>query len=76
MQEDLDLNNLTHEMATTYMPTACSIPTECHVSWGHPYVPPYVHEGGIQKSQSLERVGLPDSQGTSQDPNFALLIGV
>ena len=72
MEENLALDHLTHETGTIYMPTACSIPTECRVSWGHPYVPPYVHEDGIQN----HRVGLPDSQVTSQDPNFAILIGV
>lgn len=63
-------------MMGTYVPTACSIPTESSASQGHPYAPPYVREERGPESQSLERVGLPGSQDTSQDPNFAVLIGV
>lgn len=73
---DLDSDCLTSKMTSTYVPTVCRIPTESSVSQGHPYAPPYVCEERGPESQSLEMVGLPGSQDTSQDPNVAALIGV
>lgn len=58
------------------MPTVCSIPTVSSVSQGHPYASAYVCEERAPESQSLEMVGLPGFQDTSQDPSVVALIGV
>lgn len=67
---------LTSKTRSKYVLTVCSIPTEPSVPQGHPYAPAYVCEERGPESKSLELVGVPGSQDTSQDPSVAALIGV